>query len=85
MAISRITWIWLLLLALTLLTYGLGKAGLSGPEVMLTILAAAFLKGHWIIEDFMELRGAAFLWRAMTHFWLLLVSGMILLAYLIAI
>lgn len=84
MAISRVTWIWLALVALTLLTYGFGKAGLSGTEVMLAILAAAFLKGHWIIEDFMELRGAAFLWRAIAHFWLLLVSAMILLAYLIA-
>ena len=85
MAVSRITWIWLAMMILTLLAYATGRTGFSGVEIMVAILVSAFVKGHWVIADFMELRHAALLWRALAHLWLLLVTALILMAYLLSV
>ncbi len=55
---------------LTLTTYAMGKAGLSGTIVVMILLGTSALKGYFIISDFMELRGVSLLWRAMMYGWL---------------
>lgn len=77
----RIYLVWALLIVLTLLTWWAGKAGYSGQWLVVALLASVFIKGHFVITDFMGLRGVALLWRALVHGWLVLVLGLILLAY----
>ena len=45
----------------------------------------AYAKGIMVILDFMELREAPRLWRALLEGWLILVSSLILLAYWISL
>ncbi|MBL8418222.1 MAG: cytochrome C oxidase subunit IV family protein, partial [Dechloromonas sp.] len=52
---------------------------------IVTMLLIAFVKGRLVILDFMELRNAPALWRALLEGWLILVSSLILLAYWISL
>ena len=73
--------VWLLLVVLTLLTWWAGQAGYSGQWLVLALLASVFVKGHFVIADFMGLRGVAVRWRLLVHGWLVLVLGLIWVAY----
>ncbi|UJS24198.1 cytochrome C oxidase subunit IV family protein [Thiothrix winogradskyi] len=73
--------VWLLLVVLTLLTWWAGQAGYRGQWLVLALLASVFIKGHFVIADFMGLRGVALRWRMLVHGWLVLVLGLIFLAY----
>jgi cytochrome c oxidase subunit 4 len=76
--------LWLVLLAVTGVTYWLGESGQLGHASMLPVLGIfglAFVKGWGIINDFMELRHAPRLWRNLLLAWLLVVTIMILFAY----
>lgn len=77
----RVTWIWLFLIGLTVVTYAIAKLGLGGPAVMGFVLLSVSVKGHWVIDDFMGLRGAPALWRLLAHGWMLLVVALIAIAY----
>ena len=81
----RLTWIWLALLAFTVLTYAISKSEYSGTWIVVLLLVTVFIKGHWIIADFMELRHAGLLWRVLAHGWILLVSAGILVAYMMGL
>lgn len=72
--------VWILLVALTGLTWWAGQAGFNGQILTLTLLLSVFIKGHFLIADFMGLRGVALLWRALVHGWLMIVAGLIFLA-----
>ncbi len=76
------TAIWLVLLFLTCITYGAGEAGLSGSKIMLVVLGIAALKVQMVANYFMELRHTRWLWRGIVLGWLLLVVGLITIAYL---
>ena len=52
---------------------------------MLALLASVFVKGHFVIADFMGLRGVALRWRLLVHGWLVLFIGLIFLAYWIGV
>lgn len=76
--------LWLLLLVATGVTYWLGESGALGLASMapvLLIFGFALAKGMGVILDFMDLRHAPALWRNLLTGWLVLVIGMILLAY----
>ena len=73
--------IWLVMLALTLSTYLLGKLGFHGLGVVAFLLLTSVLKGSFIIRDFMELRGVSLLWRVIMYGWLWGVCLTILLTY----
>jgi hypothetical protein len=76
--------LWLLLLAVTGVTYWLGESGqMANASLMpvLGIFGIAFVKAWVIIQDFMELRHAPKLWRNLLLAWLLVVISMIVLAY----
>jgi len=71
------TFEWLLLLALTGLTFGLAETGLPGETVLLPVLLATLLKGRTVIDRFMGLQKASPAWRWIVLGWLLLVVGLI--------
>ncbi|MBS0544039.1 MAG: cytochrome C oxidase subunit IV family protein [Proteobacteria bacterium] len=77
----RATILWLLLIAATLLTWGLGAADVAGHLTILVLAVLSFWKGSVIILDFMALRHAPLLWRALTLGWMILVWAVIALAY----
>lgn len=73
--------VWWLLVMLTLLTWWAGYAGFHGRWLVMALLASVFIKGHFVIADFMGLREVALRWRLLVHGWLVLVLGLILVAY----
>jgi hypothetical protein len=72
---------WLVLLVATGVTWWLGDVGAAGTDAILAMLAIVFIKGRLVILDFMELRGTPPMWRLLFEGWLILVGGLILLAY----
>jgi len=72
---------WLVLIIATALTWYLGEVGAAGTAAIVAMLVIAFVKGRLVILDFMELRSAPLMWRLLLEGWLILVSGLILLAY----
>ncbi|CAG0967649.1 cytochrome c oxidase subunit IV [Methylophilaceae bacterium] len=79
------TVVWLILIALTLLTFSIGDAGMAGQAVMLGLLLIAIVKGQMVANYFMGLRQAAFWWRALVLFYFIIVGGMIAVAYLMSL
>ena len=84
-ALRPCTRIWLALLALTALTYSVGRAGLHGTTVAFIVLAVALAKTHWVAEHFMGLRRAGWAWRAAIAAWQILVIAGLGIAYLKAV
>ena len=57
------TWVWLFMLLLTGITYGIGQQGLSGLGISLMVLFFALLKGHLVGAYFMGLSRVRGFWR----------------------
>ncbi len=76
---------WLVLLALTAVTYGIGQARLGGTAAVFIVLALALVKTHWVANDFMGLRRAGWGWRAAMFAWQLAVAAGLGIAYLKAV
>lgn len=76
---------WLVLVVATLITWYLGEVGAAGTSAIVAMLLIAFVKGRLVILDFMELREAPKLWRMLLEGWMIVVSGLILLAYWISL
>ena len=79
------TRIWLALMLLTGTTYAIGEAGLGGLAVMLTVIGTAAVKVQMVANYFMGLRRTHWLWRGIVLGWLLLVTGLITVAYLMTV
>ena len=79
------TAIWLVLVALTIVTFSLGEAGMSGKGVMLTLLAITMIKSQLVANYFMALRKTKFLWRAIMFGYFIIVGGLIAMAYLMGL
>ena len=79
------TVIWLVLVALTIVTFSLGEAGMSGKGVMLTLLAITMIKSQLVANYFMALRKTKFLWRAIMFGYFIIVGGLIAMAYLMGL
>jgi len=77
---GRITSVWLLLLALTGVSWWLGRYG-GGPDFGVVILALAFLKIRFVLLDFMELRGAPPAMRYVGEAWVFALAAAILVIY----
>ena len=80
---SRLNRAWLLLLVITGVTFWMGESGSSASSlaVALVVLGLAFVKGMLVALEFLELREAPALWRWLIAGWLVLVLGLIVLAY----
>jgi len=75
------TWVWLILMALTMSAFIIGKMQLSGLAVVSFILASTFIKGQMVADHFMGLRRVRWVWRMIIAGWLTVVIGMIGFAY----
>lgn len=78
------TRVWLGLLALTAVTYGIGKLGLGGTQIVMLVLIITFIKSEMVAGFFMGLRKTSLLWRAIMASYLVIVGGGIAVAYLIS-
>lgn len=76
------TCIWLVLVALTLLTYVIGEEVAAGKAVMLSVLMIALIKGQLIANYFMGLRQVSWLWRGIILGYFVVVGVMVAIAYL---
>jgi len=77
------TRIWLVLIALTMLTFAIGEEVAQGKAVMLSVLAIAFIKGQLIANYFMGMRHVSWLWRGIIMGYFVVVGGMVAIAYLL--
>jgi hypothetical protein len=78
------TWVWLTLLTLSLVTFLIGEAGLSGLEISLTVLGLALIKGQLLGDFFMGLKGIRGFWRWPVALWLFIPGGLIAGAFIAA-
>ncbi len=72
---------WLLLTLATAATFSVRADGMAGFAAGFATLAIARFKGRLVILDFMELRHAPRIWRAMIEGWLLLVTTLVFAMY----
>lgn len=79
------TIIWLILVALTITTFSIGEASMSGKGTMLTLLAIAMIKSQMVANYFMALRQTRLLWRIIMFGYFVIVGGLIALAYLMGL
>jgi cytochrome c oxidase subunit 4 len=75
------TWVWMILVLLTLGVLAIGKAGLGGIGIVLLILLSTLVKTRMVADYFMGLKRAGRLWRTIVSVYLLIVVSMIGLAY----
>ena len=79
------TWIWLVLLLLTLLTYAIGQLRLGGVLVVALILVTTLVKGEMVVNYFMGLRRVRLRWRVLMFLYLWTVGSLIGVAYLVGL
>lgn len=72
------------MLGLTLVTFGIGVAGLGGPGVSLLVVAFALIKGQMVGDYFMGLKGLRGFWRWVISLWLLILGALIAIAFTLA-
>jgi cytochrome c oxidase subunit 4 len=65
--------VWLALVALTLLTYAVGRAGLGGTLVVDGVLFTVAIKGQMVADVFMGLKSVRCPWRWIVTGWLFFV------------
>jgi len=82
--IRACTWVWLIMMTLTLVTYLIGQAGLGGLEVALTVLGFALIKGMMVGDYFMGLKRVRGFWRWPVNLWLFIPGGFITVAFFLA-
>ena len=68
--IRSCTWIYLLLLLLSFVTFFIGQLGISGLEVSLVVLVLALIKGQLVGAHFMGLGNLHGVWRWPVFVWL---------------
>ncbi|MCB1788860.1 MAG: cytochrome C oxidase subunit IV family protein [Gammaproteobacteria bacterium] len=78
------TWVYAALIALTCVTWLIGRLQLSGLSTALLVLALALLKGHLIGDWFMGLRAVRGLWRWAIVIWLIVPGALITLAFVLS-
>jgi hypothetical protein len=82
---SRTTLIWLLLVAATALSWGIGHGvGITDVRIAaVAIVATAFVKVHFVIFEFMEIRGAPTWMRRAADGWVAAIAGLLIARILI--
>jgi len=75
------TFVWLLLILLTVFAFMVGKFELGGITIVSAILLSTLLKGQMVIDYFMGLHQVRWRWRIILYSWLVLIIGLIGLAY----
>jgi hypothetical protein len=75
------TWVYLILLSLTLVTWLIGVKQFSGLQISMMVLGIALLKGQLIGDYFMNLKQVSGFWRWAVTIWLLLIGVLISYAF----
>jgi hypothetical protein len=78
------SWIYLLLLLLTGMTFAVGESGVEGLAVSLLVLLLALVKGHLLGDHFMGLANIRGVWRWVVVIWLSLPAMLIGTAFVLA-
>jgi len=78
------TLVYLAMMGLTFVTFGIGMAGLSGLEVSLTVLVFALIKGQILGDYFMGLKAVRGIWRRAIFLWLFILGALIAIAFWLA-
>lgn len=76
------TWIFLILIVLTAITYTFGEANVVGESAMLMILLITMIKSQLVAHYFMGLANCKRIWRAIMFGYFMMVGGLIAIAYL---
>jgi hypothetical protein len=83
LGIRACTWVWLIMMGLTFITYLVGKSGVTGLTASLTVLGFALLKGQMLGDYFMGLKRLRGFWRWPVSLWLFLPGGLISIAFIL--
>lgn len=75
------TVVFLVLMALSLITFLIGQSRISGLTTSLLVLGFALIKGQLIGDYFMGLKGIRGIWRWVVFIWLFLPGGLIATAF----
>ena len=78
------TLVYLLLIALSVLTWSVGISGLSGLITAMLVLALSMMKGFLIGDYYMGLKMVTSGWRWVVALWLLLPASLIAYAFYIS-
>ena len=78
------TIIFIVLIALTLITWQIGRMELSGTNIIMTVLGFAIIKGAMIGDYYMGLRNISGFWRWLINAWLLVTGSLIAWAFISA-
>jgi len=78
------TIVYILLVALTLVSWQISRSGMSGLDIALLVLGFALIKGALIGDYYMALRGISTLWRWAILAWLLITGLLITTAFVSA-
>jgi len=70
LGIRPCTWVYLLLISFSFVTFLIGQLGLSGLQVSLAVLLLALIKGQLVGAYFMGLGSLRGLWRWPVFVWL---------------
>ena len=81
MGIRRCTWVYLILMFFTFITYFVGKLELGGLGISLLVLLLALIKGQLVGAYFMGLGRLRGLWRWPVFIWLFIPGTLISIAF----
>jgi hypothetical protein len=62
--------VWLAMMTITVIIYVMAEMRDVTQLVMGIIFLTTLLKGSFIVREFMELKGVAFIWRVLMYGWL---------------
>lgn len=80
---SRLTWVWLLLSAATLLSFEVSGGSSVGIKLAgVAVIVVAFVKVRYVILEFMELRHAPRPFRIAAELWPLIICSALIVLYL---
>ncbi len=78
------TWVYLLLILFSCVTFVIGQAGFSGLQVSLGVLLIALLKGQLVGAYFMGLGSLRGWWRWPVFVWLFIPGLLISIAFILS-
>ena len=83
-SVKTATFIYLLLLALTITTWFAGQSGLQGLQLSMLVLGIALFKVQMVADYFMGLKSVTGLWRWVISLWLLIPGSLISIAFFLS-
>ena len=79
------TWVFVILIVLTFITFYVGEMQLGGLHISLVVLLLAMIKGHLVGAYFMGLGRLKSLWRWPVTIWLILPGALITSAFVFSV